>query len=74
MSRAMAWGEAWRRVLDLSAAADDELMAELKALQLALGATLGLPFDGREEGKNAELRKQIEAINAGLDRRNANRT
>jgi hypothetical protein len=59
--------------MDFSKATDDELVAEMEGMELALKATLGQPFDGREEGKNAYLLSQIEAIKAELDRRNANR-
>ena len=57
--------------VDLANATDVELIAEMEAMRLALGATLGQPFDGREEAKNADLHEQIKAIKAELERRNA---
>lgn len=53
---------------------DDELRAELEGMQLALGASLGQPFDGREERNKAELLLKIEAIKTELERRNAQRS
>ena len=41
---------------------DDELKAELDGMRLALEATLGRPYDGREEHKNADLRSKIIAL------------
>jgi hypothetical protein len=60
--------------VDFSQATDEELKAELEGMQLALGAPLGRPFDGREERNKADLRSKIEAIEAELNRRNAQRT
>ena len=48
--------------MDLSQFTDDELKAELGGMRLALKATLGRPYDGREEYKNADLRSKIEAF------------
>ena len=48
--------------MDLSQFTDDELKAELGGMRLALKATLGRPYDGREEYKNADLRSKIEAL------------
>jgi hypothetical protein len=59
--------------VDFSQATDDELRAELEGMQLALDASLGRPFDGREERKKADLLSGIEAIKTELDRRNAQR-
>ena len=59
--------------MDLSQFTDDELKAELDGMRLALEATFGRPYDGREEHKNADLRSKIEAFETELDRRrNAN--
>ncbi len=60
--------------MDFSQFTDDELRAELEGMQIALGAPLGHPFDGREERKKADLLSKIEAIKTELDRRNATRT
>jgi hypothetical protein len=60
--------------VDFSQATDEELKAELEGMRLALNASLGQPFDGREERKNADLRSRIEAIEAELERRHAPRT
>jgi hypothetical protein len=57
--------------VDLSQFTNDMLRAELEAMQLAPGASLGGPFDGREERKNADLCSKIEAFKTELDRRNA---
>jgi hypothetical protein len=53
---------------------DEELRAEFEAMQLALGAHLGRPFDGREERNKADLLSKIEAIKKELERRNAQRS
>ena len=66
--------DAWRRDVDLSKFTDDELRAELEGMRLALGASLGGGFDGREERKNADLLSNIEAFETELDRRNAQRS
>jgi hypothetical protein len=57
--------------VDFSQATYEELKAELEGMQLALGAPIGRPFDGREERKNADLRLKIEAIEVELERRDA---
>ena len=54
--------------------ADDELRAELEGMQLALSASLGQPFDGREERNKADLLVKIEAIKTELERCNAQRS
>jgi len=55
--------------VDFSQFTDDDLRAELEAMKLALGASLGRPFDSSEE----RLRLKIEAANTELERRNAKR-
>jgi hypothetical protein len=59
-----------RSTVDLSQFADEELREQLEGMRLALCASFGSPFNGREEGKNADLLPEIEAIKAELDRRN----
>lgn len=56
-------------LLDLSQATDEELKAELDGMQRALSASLGRPFDGREERNKVELLSKIEAIEKEIDRR-----
>jgi hypothetical protein len=60
--------------LDYSKATDAELNEKIEALQYALGASLGRPFDGREERKNADLLSQIEEVKAEQSRRNLDQT
>lgn len=60
--------------MDFSRFTDEELRAELKGMQRALGASLGRPFDGREERNKADLLSKIEAIRTELDKRSASRS
>jgi hypothetical protein len=60
--------------VDLSKDTDDELLAEIEGMKLALGTSLAHPFLRREEQKNPGLLAQIEAIKIELDRRHAHRT
>ena len=60
--------------MDFTQITDDELRAELEGMQLALGATLGRPFDGHEERNKADLLLKIEAAKTELERRNADKT
>ena len=60
--------------MDLSQFTDDELRDELEGMQLALGAPLGQPGDGREERKKADLLPKIEIFKTELEKRNAARS
>jgi hypothetical protein len=56
--------------VDFSGYTDDELRDETEAMQLALSAPQGNPFDGSE----ARLRQKIDAAKNELDKRDANRS
>lgn len=56
---------------DLSKYTDDEIIAELEGMQLALDAPLGQPGDGRKERQKADLLPKIEAMKTELEKRNA---
>jgi hypothetical protein len=58
--------------VDFSQFTDDDLRAELEAMQLARGASLGLPFDGSED----RLLLKIEAarLARGPDMTNPSRS
>ena len=53
--------------MDLSNNTEQELHAELEAMQRALATDIGRLFDGREE----RLRMKVAAIQAELEKRNA---